>query len=390
MRSGRHEEIGSHLAHRVAKRLGLDGATTHAFSLIIELHLAMAQISQRRDLDDPAVIRLLATQVQNVENLDMLTLHSFTDSMGTSNKLWNSFKDTLLWTLHYKTRQMLLGGTDFIRAEEKQRELLADEVKRIMPASFGVDEVQAHFENLPANYFQIHSAREVLSDLALVHRFMHRQLQEEEEALFPVLHWHHETDRGYTTLNVCTWDRAGLFSKITGGLTAAGLNILGAEIITRHDGIIVDTFYVTDAVRGHIARREEKERFETLLNTVMTDGDTDLTALISRQQKIAPVYQSHGTERIPTVIHFDNETSEASTVIDLETEDRMGLLYVISQAFNDLELDVSVARIVTEQGAAVDSFYVIDSDGTKITAPDRQKVVERKLRQAIASGMKKG
>ena len=384
MRSGRHEEIGGQLAHRVAKRLGLDGVATHAFSLIVELHLAMAQISQRRDLDDPTVIRLFATQIQNVENLDMLTLHTFADSMGTSNKLWNSFKDTLLWTLHYKTRQTLLGGTDFIRAEEKQRELLADEVKRIMPASFGSDEVQAHFENLPGQYFQIHSAREVLSDLALVHRFMHRQLQEQEEALFPVLHWHHETDRGYTTLNVCTWDRTGLFSKITGCLTAAGLNILGAEIITRHDGIIVDTFYVTGAVRGHIARREEKERFETLLNTVMTDGDTDLTAVISRQQKIAPVYQSHGTERIPTVIYFDNETSEAFTVIDLETEDRVGLLYVISQVFNDLDLDVSVAKIVTEKGAAVDSFYVIDADGTKITSPERQKVVERKLRQAMS------
>ena len=389
MRSGRHEEIGSQLAHRVAKRLGLDGATSHAFSLIIELHLAMAQISQRRDLEEPAVIRSFATQIQNVENLDMLTLHTFADSMGTSDKLWNSFKDTLLWTLHHKTRQVLLGGTDFIRAEEKQRELLADEVKRIMPASFGGDEVQAHFENLPAQYFQIHTAREVLSDLALVHQFMHRQLQEKDEALFPVLHWHHETDRGYTTLNVCTWDRPGLFSKFTGCLTAAGLNILGAEIITRRDGIIVDTFYVTDAALGHIARRDEKEKFETLINTVMTGGETDLTAMISRQQKIAPVYQSHGTERIPTVIEFDNETSEASTVIDLQTEDRVGLLYVISQAFQDLDLDVSVAKIVTEKGAAVDSFYVADSDGTKITEPDRQKVVERKLRQAINSGIKK-
>jgi [protein-PII] uridylyltransferase len=121
----------------------------------------------------------------------------------------------------------------------------------------------------------------------------------------------------------------------------------------------------------------------------MTDGDTDLTALISRRQKIAPVYQSHGTERIPTVITFDNETSEAFTVIDLETEDRVGLLYIISQAFNDLELDISVAKIVTEKGAAVDSFYVIDSDGTKIMAPDRQKMVERKLRQAILSGIKR-
>src|SRR4029077_15192729 len=111
-------------ALRVARRLSLDGAQTHSLRLLIENHLAMAQISQRRDLDDTTVISNFARQIQTVENLVMLTLHTFADSMGTSDQLWNGFKDAVLWRLHQRTRSALTGGTEFLLAEARQRELL--------------------------------------------------------------------------------------------------------------------------------------------------------------------------------------------------------------------------------------------------------------------------
>src|SRR5439155_356310 len=64
-RAGKHSAIGGHLALNAARRLGLDGATTHTLRLIIEHHLTMSRISQRRDLDDPSVIRNFAAQIQN-------------------------------------------------------------------------------------------------------------------------------------------------------------------------------------------------------------------------------------------------------------------------------------------------------------------------------------
>lgn len=38
----------------------------------------------------------------------------------------------------------------------------------------------------------------------------------------------------------------GLFSKIAGVMAASGLQILDAQIVTRQDGVAVDTFQVTD------------------------------------------------------------------------------------------------------------------------------------------------
>ena len=381
LRSGRHSEVGGRIAVTVAKRLNLDAATTHTLRLIIEQHLAMAQISQRRDLDDPAVVRSFAAQIQTPESLKLLTLHTIADSLGTSDKLWNGFKDSLLLLLYRKTIEQLSGGTAFIRAEEKQRELLAEEVHEVLAETVTEEELHAHFANLPARYFQIHSAREVAADLALTNQFMRHQLVEEEKALAPAVTWHNEPDRGYTAVKVCTWDRRGLFSKIAGSLTAAGLNILSAQIFTRNDGIIIDTFFVTDARTGLLAKKEERERFEKLLAGVLT-GDLDLVALISRQKGVRPPYQR--LERIPTAIDFDNTISDTRTVIDVETEDHVGLLYAISQELAELGLNIFVAKICTEKGAAIDSFYVSEQDGAKILSRERQHQIAQQLRAAIA------
>ncbi len=385
LHTGRHSEVGGQIAARAAKRLALDGATTHSLRLLVEQHLTMAMVSQRRDLEDPAVVRHFASMVQSAENLRMLALHTFADSVATSDKLWNGFKDALLWSLYHKTVQVLLGGTDYIRAEERQRELLAEEVAHLLPRTFQRDELDAHFAALPSRYFQIHQAREVFADLSLTHRFMHQQIVEEDKALEPVVSWHNERDRGYTTAKICTWDRTGLFSTITGSFSAAGINILSAQIFSRADGIAIDTFSVTDAKAGGVVGREARDKFETILRKALVGEEVDFPALIARQKAARPLYQSLPGDRIPTRVFFDNETSEKQTVIDIETEDHLGLLFAVSQSLSEVGLDISLAKISTEKGAAIDSFYVSERDGQKVLHPDRQKYIADKLMTALRS-----
>ena len=85
---------------------------------------------------------------------------------------------------------------------------------------------------------------------------------------------------------------------------------------------------------------------------------------------------------MPTQIHFDNEASETRTLIEIETEDRLGLLYMISQTFAELAVDIAGARIVTERGAAIDSFYVRELDGGKIVSA---RTAEKDRRQIARS-----
>jgi [protein-PII] uridylyltransferase len=382
--SGPHEAAGKRLALRAARRLRLDAATTQTLGLLIEHHLLLTQVSQRRDLDDARVISDVAAKVRTSDNLVLLALHTFADSLGTSDKLWNDFKESLLWNLCNKTMKVLTGGTDFVRAEEQQRQQLAADVRPLLPRAVQDDEVQAHFAHLPPRYFQIHPAREVAADILLAHRFMALQWSETADPLTPVMLWHNEADRGFASVKVCTWNRPRLFSKIAGCLTAAGLNILSAQIFTRGDGMILDTFFVQEAQSGKLPGRDERDSFENLLTSALTT-DADVTQLIAGRPAVRSLYQSLEGERIPTAVRVDNTISDTRTVIDVETEDRVGLLYVLSHTLADLDLDLSVAKICTEKGAAIDSFYVSEGDGSKLLSGRRIREVETALRHAVAA-----
>ncbi len=379
-----HSEVSAEMAMRTAKRLRLDDPATHMLRVLIENHLLMAVVSQRRDLDDDSVIRDFARRIESVEALDSLTLLTFADSEGTSDKLWNGFKDSLLWQLHSRAMVLLSAGSEFIRAEEKRVETILEEVHELAPGEIGDDEILAHFSNLPFRYFQIRTAREVLDDIVLAHRFMRQLVESQTRALSPVIACHDEPDRGYSSVRICTWDRAGLFSKIAGTLSASGLNILSAQILTRADGIALDTFIVQEARTGNPATSGQCERFAALLEKVLSDEPIDLPGVIAKSMTGRPAYEAYAGERMPTQIRFDNQTSDTRTLIEIEGEDRLGLLYAISQTFAKLGVDVAAARILTERGAAIDSFYVREPDGGKIESPARRLLIEKSLGEAIS------
>ena len=162
------------------------------------------------------------------------------------------------------------------------------------------------------------------------------------------------------------------------------MNILSAQILTRTDGIALDTFLVQEAHTGNPATSTQCEKFSKLLEKILLGEDVDLPALIARSVTARPAYQAYAGERMPTRIQFDNQISETRTLIEIETEDRLGLLYAISQTFASLRVDIAAARILTERGAALDSFYVRESDGGKIESPSRRILIEKSLREAIS------
>ncbi len=380
---GKHAEVGALLAMRSARRLQLEPAAADTVEFLVENHLLMATLSQRRDLDDASVIRNFARQVGTPERLNLLLLLTFADSQGTSDKLWSGFKDSLLWQLHSRALTLLTGGTEFRRASEKARDELRGVVRELASRRITDEELDAHFSQLPPRYFEIHTPKQILDDVELSHRFMHRLILENQRALAPVTAWIDERDRGYSLVKICTWDRAGLFGKIAGSLSAAGLNILGAQIFTRADGMVLDTFFVNDGRSGNLAAREQREKFSNLLESVLTGEPVNLHKLISQQSTARPAYSAYLGERISTQIRLDNTVSDDRTLIEIETEDRLGLLHAISQTLAEQRLDISAARIVTERGAAVDSFYVREIDGGQINLPARQAAIELALRTAI-------
>jgi [protein-PII] uridylyltransferase len=109
----------------------------------------------------------------------------------------------------------------------------------------------------------------------------------------------------------------------------------------------------------------------------------DLRGLIAKVRTAPPLYKSLEGERIPTVVELDNSTSDNRTIVDIQTEDRVGLLYDISRAMTDLNVNVYLAKILTEKGAAIDSFYLTEKWGAKVMEPTRQKEIGERLKKAV-------
>ena len=69
--------------------------------------------------------------------------------------------------------------------------------------------------------------------------------------------------------------------------------------------------------------------------------------------------------------------------MQIQTPDRLGLLYQLLSAFGQEHVSIALSRISTEKGAAIDTFYVADrTTRGKITDPSRIAALQERLRNA--------
>ncbi len=367
------------MAVSAARRLGVEPAAVHTIRFLVLNHLAMIQTGLKRDLDNPQEIERFAGLVGNLENLKLLTLLTVSDTRGTSQTLWNGFKNTMLSKLYARTAAHLSGESVSDRADKSRRNRLAKTVRENVSDRVGPDEVQAHFQHLPTRYFLARSSKEIVADIELMHDFMVLQLTPRTKALHPVVAWHDLPDRGFTQVKICTWDHQGAFRQISGALTAADLTILSAEVFTREEGVLIDTFSVLDGLTGGLVKKGDREHCETLLQQILVERSDPM----SHPEMSSGKKRRSGADAIPTRIRFINDSSSNRTIIEVEAEDRLGLVHTISGVLADLGLDLSVAKIATEKGAAWDTFYVREASKEKVLEVKRQKEITRKLKRAI-------
>ena len=379
-----HERESARVADHVADRLNLDEAAAESLRLIIRHHLTMVQVAQRRDLEDRQVIQQFVDTMETEENLNLLMLHTLADSLGTAEDLWNGFKDTAQWTLFWNARALFRQDPAAMRGEEDLREEIEAEVTRLLGDEVPAEEIDAHFEQLPSRYFHALPADEIAEDIQLVHRFLELQVLHDDRMLEPAVAWHRDRDLGCAEAVICTWDRPGIFSRITGVLAQCGLNILSAQVFTRGDSMVIDRFTVTDARTGGLPGGEPRKKFTRQLKAALAAAE-DLDLDFASLPDYAAEYTAVTGERIPTQIHFDNRSSETYTVLDVETEDHVGLLYALARTLTSVGADIELARIHTEKGGANDSFYLLGKDGEKIEDLAQQQFIESLLRQVIAA-----
>src|SRR5262249_39747832 len=87
---------------------------------------------------------------------------------------------------------------------------------------------------------------------------------------------------------------------------------------------------------------------------------------------------------IPPSVVISNSLSNKFSVIEVECLDRTGLLSEITAALSDLSLDIHSARITTFGEKVIDTFYVTDLIGQKISGDSKRATITTRLKAVMA------
>ncbi|MDD2765713.1 MAG: [protein-PII] uridylyltransferase [Opitutaceae bacterium] len=358
-----HSESGVRLAGPLLERLKIDTKSREIVTFIIKNHLIMARFWQRHNVDDPQSASAFADLVGDAEKLRYLYVHTFCDARGTAASLWNGYKDTLHTTLFLATQDRLLLGDAVEKRNLERKQMIHKELITKQIPGISQDEISAHFNLLPERYFLNTEPAEITLHIQMVHRLF-KSINEADSvsSLRPIVDWKDDLNRSLTVVNVVTWDRAGLFYKLAGGFSVAGLNILGAKVISRSDHIAIDTFYVVEPGRGVVQSRPAMEAFARTVEAALVQNKDLYPDILAQAQKITS--SRYTTENntlhtsFPPTVEVYHELAMQRTIIDIQAHDQIGLLYRLAKGIYDHGFDITFARINTERGVALDTFYI--------------------------------
>lgn len=370
-----HIPRGAKIAERVCKRLSLTGSDGAIVVLMVNQHVAMAQLAQRRDLNEPRVVTDFAALMGTLDALNLLLLLTYSDLNAVAPGVWSEWKNSLLWELYRRARTVLTGA-DAPADETEKTARFKEQVVKALEGTFTSSEVERHVALLPDRYLRI-----TRPAVAAIHLELIRELKGE---VF-VRRWL-RCGRESTELTVCTRDRHGLCADIAGALAAHGIEILSAELNTREDGIALDVFMLREASTHHAIDIDRYPAIERSLRKAIA-GESDVSAMIERWRiRNAPrkrIAATPNPRNLPQ-ISCDNDASQACTLIEVHALDEPGLVYKIASGLAALGLDIVCARIATEKSAALDVFYVTIGEGMKLPQ-SKLSAVQSSLAELLSS-----
>jgi [protein-PII] uridylyltransferase len=381
----RHPQRGADMVPGIAIRLGMNEDDAAQWEFLVRQHLEMSHLAQHRDTQDPHLVREFARMVGSADNLKLLYVLTFADMRAVGPKVWNNWRDMLLGELYMRAQALFDQGQ---LAEEEEgahaariRQRLRGAVEEGRRVAF--DQFLA---GMPERYLTSTPEAQIPAHFDLMNRLREEWSVRPSEAhphLF-VTTLRHVPEAEYSELTICTPDRPGLFAMITGVLTAHGMNIVGARITTSRGGIALDSFRV-----GHLDQREmvlETERWERVQHMLarVLRGQVDVEALVAASYRPS-ILERKVTAVVATEVIADNEVSADYTVLDVITQDRVGVLFTITNTLHRLGLVIHLAKITTQVHQVFDVFYVTDREGAKIT--DAGRLGE--IRDSVALGLQR-
>jgi [protein-PII] uridylyltransferase len=371
--SENHVEGSLAIAEQCLERLDLESSERETVLFLIGNHLEMSA-TLRRDIFDSTTVAAFAERVGTPERLKMLCLFTYADIKAVNPDALTPWKAENVWQLYIATANQLNRNLD--QRLHPDAGIDDEKISRLRVLAPGTaKKAKAFLEGLPQRYLRTYAASEVLRHLEMAESLGRHPIQLD---LKRGRHWFE--------LTLVTSDRPFLFGKLAGALAAWGMNIVKAAAFSNQAGTVVDTFYFTDRFRTLELNLSEWERFKRGISEVLME-EADLERMLKSRAQ-AEEKKGAPKVKIKTSIGFDDLCSSSSTLVQVVTQDRPGLLYTVASCFSRHQCNIEIALIDTEGQMAIDVFY-LTLNRKKLTG-DHRKQVEAELRGALESGRLQG
>lgn len=367
---GDHEVVGARMSRLILERLKYEDAIEDV-QFLIRNHLMMEQVAFRRDLSDPQTIIDFASMFVRLEQLDYLYLLTCGDLKSVNTNVWTDWKGMLLHELYSKARKAIMYQMSKEEYQEEDRATQQRAINKMLKELSVVlpeEASRSHLEALDSpRYIETFDAAEIAEHIRRI------ESSESVSAIF-------RHQGGVSEVTIIARDQPYALSRFCGVLSANDINILGAQIFTRNDGIIIDKFKVVDMIGKSSLRDDQCERLHAELNDVFEDRATIAHLMDRHRMK----WKRRSRPLNPNVrIGVEFEDHQTYTIIDVYAADMLGFLYKITETLSRLGLNIYFAKIATRVDGIVDTFYVLDRDGKRITNPMKRELIEAELLRTI-------
>lgn len=349
-----------------ADRLKLSAEEKNEVHFLIEHHLDMSATVQRRDIFDPSTVSGFAAAVSSQERLQRLCLLTYADIHAVNPEALTPWKSEMLWQLFVATSNYFSRTVDRDRLHVSDETLLLEQVRQQTTAAARA-EIERFLEGFPRRYLAVHSPEEIAAHFALYQKLGVQPVQTDLK----------ERHHAFELTLLCA-DRPALFAAISGALAAWGMNIVKADAFANSAGVVLDTFNFVDLHRTLELNPTERTRFQQSIADVVSGSQPlepllkgRLAAALARPPKVA----------FRTTVQFDDESSDHSTLMEVVTQDRPGLLYEVGSALARQGCNIDVALIDTEGQKAIDVFY-LTAQGAKLT-PQKKELLREVLEATL-------
>jgi [protein-PII] uridylyltransferase len=349
-RGGDHSELGSIDAESFCLEHGMSRYDARLVAWLVRHHLTLSLTAQKRDINDPAVIREFSELVGDEPHLDYLYLLTVADVRATNPKLWNSWRAQLFEGLYSLSKQALRRGLENPIDKDELLQQRKTEARRLL-ANSGLDD--ARVDEVWANFTDEYFLRCRPDEIDSHTRLFADPQNKDRDVMVDVLD---QAFQGGTAVFLFTPQRKYAFSAATAALDELGLNIADARIVTLKNDLSLSTYVVLEATGGLIEDPARLSQIKRRVSQAMaTDADSPptVTRRAPRQVRMFPT---------TTLVTFTEDEANGRTVMELVTGDRPGLLCEVGQVMREKRIIIQTAKILTVGERAEDVFYITNEN----------------------------